>query len=304
MRSSVTIGVAVMLWATSTQGQVYRGSVDAVRVDVLVTRGGTPLGGLTGADFEVRDNGVLQEITALAFDQVPLSVMFVVDASASVSGPSMVRLRDAATQAQRLLRDGDRVSVLSFASGVRLELPWTDHPAPAFIGFDGLARGRFTRLFDATFAALGAIDPSAARSLILLFTDGDDTASWLSGEAVLAAARRSHAVVYGIGPPTDARRPGFRLDLRSGVQPLEQVSPAALREAFLPALARVTGGRYLALPREGSLADAYRRILAEARQRYLLTYTPTGVEASGWHDLDVRVKKRGAQVTARRGYLR
>jgi hypothetical protein len=45
-------------------------------------------------------------------------------------------------------------------------------------------------------------------------------------------------------------------------------------------------------------------IFDEFRQRYLLTYTPEGVDADGWHDLDVRVKRRGADVTARPGYFR
>lgn len=39
--------------------QTFRAGTDAVQVDVLVTRGDRPVAGLTAADFELRDNGVV-----------------------------------------------------------------------------------------------------------------------------------------------------------------------------------------------------------------------------------------------------
>jgi hypothetical protein len=45
-------------------------------------------------------------------------------------------------------------------------------------------------------------------------------------------------------------------------------------------------------------------VLDEFRARYLVSYTPTGVAAYGWHTLEVTVKtRRGVRVTARPGYL-
>ena len=35
-----------------------------------------------------------------------------------------------------------------------------------------------------------------------------------------------------------------------------------------------------------------------------LTYTPRGVDVGGWHPIDVRLKGRRGNVTARRGYLK
>ncbi len=51
------------------------------------------------------------------------------------------------------------------------------------------------------------------------------------------------------------------------------------------------------------LSDAFAEILSESRERYLLSYTPTGVPAGGWHDVIVRVPGRRAEVRARPGYL-
>ena len=46
------------------------------------------------------------------------------------------------------------------------------------------------------------------------------------------------------------------------------------------------------------------RILDEFRQRYLVSFSPAGVPADGWHALTVRVKGRTVDVRARTGYRR
>ena len=48
----------------------------------------------------------------------------------------------------------------------------------------------------------------------------------------------------------------------------------------------------------------FAQIVNEFRSRYLLTYTPSGVEPGGWHALDVRLKGTKGKIQARRGYLR
>jgi hypothetical protein len=75
-------------------------------------------------------------------------------------------------------------------------------------------------------------------------------------------------------------------------------------EPFLEALSEETGGRVLNALRSDRLRDTFVRIVSEFRSRYLLTYSPRGVDAGGWHPLEVRVKGRRVKVTARRGYLR
>jgi hypothetical protein len=79
---------------------------------------------------------------------------------------------------------------------------------------------------------------------------------------------------------------------------------AILLERFLKGLASETGGRYFDLQRGSQLRDTFVRILTEFRSRYLLTYTPRGVDAGGWHPIEVKLKKGRGGATARRGYLR
>ncbi len=51
-----------------------------------------------------------------------------------------------------------------------------------------------------------------------------------------------------------------------------------------------------------SMEKEFRRVVEDIRSRYLLTYYPTGVAEDGWHDLEVKLKNRKADVRARRGY--
>ena len=53
-----------------------------------------------------------------------------------------------------------------------------------------------------------------------------------------------------------------------------------------------------------ALATTFQQIVEQFRTRYLLTYQPAGVSPNGWHQIEVSVKRKGAKVTARRGYQR
>jgi VWFA-related protein len=119
-------------------------------------------------------------------------------------------------------------------------------------------------------------------------------------------ARRSDAVIYGVGLRTAGERSlGYLVDFRSGVSSeIAHVLPARLTERFLPALAEETGGTYLEAERSDRLRETFVRIVSEFRNRYLLTYTATGVDAGGWHPIEVKVKNKRGRVIARRGYLR
>ena len=66
--------------------QVFRSQTELVRLDVSVTRGETPVDGLTAGDFVVTDNGVEQTVDSLSGERTPLQVQIAFDASSSVSG--------------------------------------------------------------------------------------------------------------------------------------------------------------------------------------------------------------------------
>jgi hypothetical protein len=74
-RQAVLVAIALlMVPAPSLEGrQRFSSGTLGVRVDVLVTDGRNPIGGLTANDFELRDNGVVQRVEVVDSADVPIN---------------------------------------------------------------------------------------------------------------------------------------------------------------------------------------------------------------------------------------
>ena len=261
------------------QNPTFSSRVDAVRVDVLVTENGKPVRGRRAADFEILDNGVRQAVDLVSFEQLPLNVVFTFDLSDSVSGERLVNLRDASGAVLSGLRKEDQAALIAFNRRVIVGPPLTPDIARVRQALEDAEPRGATSLIDASFAGMMLAGSDAGRGLVIVFSDGRDTSSWLKANAVVDAAKRSDAVVYGIA---------------AGLAP---------KEAFLADLTNQTGGRLFKIESTKGLSDVFLEVLDEFRQRYLVSYSPTGVTQDGWHQLTVRVKGRNATVRARPGYL-
>lgn len=275
------LGIAMLLITAVTspaQQPTFSSRVEAVRVDVLVMDRGEIVRGLRPEDFEVRDEGVLQDVDRVRLEQLPLNVILGLDVSASVSGERLGHLQGAGDTLLQRLAAGDRAALLTFSHVVRLRQELTgDIPRIRQALADVDPSGQ-TSLVDGTYGAIALAGSDVGRSLLIVFSDGVDTASFLSPDIVLQSARRSDVVVYGIA-------------MRSRISP-----------TFLKNLGELTGGAVFEIESTRDLSQTFLRILEEFRQRYLLSFSPRGVSPTGWHRLDVRVKGRRATVSARAGY--
>ena len=276
---------------------LFRAVANVVRVDVLVTDRGKPVGKLTAEDFELFDNGVRQQVTAASIEDVDVDVVLVLDTSRSVAGARLQALRDAAAALVRNLRPEDRAAVVTFASGVTVNAPLTtDHTAVSRALETAEARGA-TSLVDATWTSVLLAHGHDRPTLVLVFSDGVDTASWLRVGPVLELASRANLVVDAVVAG------GGRLVGRSpGAAPAADAPPDAGVEDFLVGVTHATGGRIVDGTGGSRLEAAFVAALREFRTRYQLSYTPTGVDRPGWHPLDVRVRRAGATIRARPGY--
>ena len=268
-----------------------------MRVDALVTDGKRPVGGLTAANFELKDNGVTQRITEVQYESLPLNVICALDVSSSVSGEPLARLKTALAALIDALADRDRAALLTFSGAVSLHSPLTnDRPRLRALSAQMTAGGT-TSFYDAAFAGLALREADNGRTMLLLFSDGDDTSSWLPARKLIAAARQADVVVYPVTIPT---APTFGRGNDSFNDHVKVADPA---QRLLEALAADTGGRVFFARDDDSLTQTFLSVLAEFRQRYVLTYEPTGVAPGGWHDLDVKLKGKSGQVRSRRGYF-
>jgi VWFA-related protein len=267
--------------APRTQQTSFSSRAEAVRVDVAVTRDGRPVTGLTADDFEVFDNGVRQQVTLLATDAVPLDLVLALDISGSLHAGQREQLRAGAMAALDALVPGEHAAVLTFTHRLSLRSALTVDRARLRASLDDEMEPGNTSAIDAAYAALVHADAGAGRALAVLFTDGVDTASWLTAPLVRDTARGLDAVLFVVSAGTAGG--GDAGDLED--------------------LASSTGGGLLRIRSTRELSTALQSLLQSFRQRYLLSYVPRGVARDGWHALDVRVKARGASVRARRGYV-
>ncbi len=262
------------------QNPTFAGRVDAVRVDVLVTEGGATVAGLTAADFEVFDNGVPQVIDLVSFGELPINVILALDMSESVAGSRLRNLRAAGRALLGGLRARDQAALITFSHAVVLAADLSADTSLVRTALDDAAAFGDTALVDAAYAGIVLGESDRARSLLIVFSDGLDTSSFLDPALVHDTARRTDTVVYGVsaGIPRKAR--------------------------FLGELTRLTGGSLVEVDGGADVAGTFLRILEEFRQRYLLSYSPRGVAEGGWHEITVRLPDRpNAAIKARPGYL-
>ena len=283
-------------------------NVEGVQVDVQVTRRGRPVAGLDARDFELRDNGVLQRIESVTRDDVPLDLFLVLDASTSVAGEPLQALSDAARIAVHAVGPSDRVALLTFTHRVNEAAPLTSDHAIVLQAIGAMKASGATALVDAIYATLVLRAESKRRGLILSFTDGYDTSSWLMPSAVLDVATQTDAVIYGVtlapaapAPPITLARTGA--ELAAGAIPIFAAPRPYQPPAFLDEISTLTGGRVFHTSSPAKLRALFEQAVREMKSRYVLSYTPQGVARDGWHALDIKLARRAGEVTARRGYF-
>jgi len=248
---------------------------------------------LMAADFIVTDQGIRQEVQSVAVDQLPLSVQLVLDVSESVSGRRLKRLIAAANGLLTALRPGDRAGLVTFSHMLLVPIEMTADLAAVRAALGGIGGDGRTALRDAVQLALAKTDDSESRRMVLVFTDGVDSASWLSEKAIIESARRAAVVIHVVrvaARDEEYERAFGRWTGGTNAKLVEELTEAS-------------GGRVWSAASEDDLERLFTRALDEMRARYVLTFTPPRPVRPGWHELKVRLRRGGGEITARRGYF-
>jgi len=288
MRRALSVVVLLVLADAMALAQpTFRSAVDAVRVDVSVMDGLSPVAGLTAEQFTVTDNGVTQELQSVELNTVPLSLTIVLDTSGSMEGERIRDLIDAGQTLVKSLREEDAAALITFSEAVNFPVPMTRERPQLVKALSGLKAAGLTSLNDATFLALQMrpIEIADSRSVLLVFSDGHDNTSWLTANQLIEATRRSGVLTHVVELTGGGTNTFF--------------GPSEI----LGQLAAAGGGRRWGAQSSRDLRELFGRVLNELRSRYLLTYTPTKVSRDGWHDVKVTLKGARGDVTARPGYF-
>jgi len=262
------LAAALLLLALPPQ---FRSQVDLVEVYVTVAaaREGRPVPILGPDDFEVLEDG-----------DFPLAVALGIDRSFSMAGTPLAMAKSAGHVFLGALRPTDRAEIVAIGSLVETLAPLSaDRPAQ-HAALATLTAWGTTSLYDAVLESIDAIQPAGGRRALVLLSDGDDRYSEHTAEAVLAHARESDVLVYPIAL-------GDRIP------------------ALFGQLAALTGGRAFHVRQARELAPTLEAVASELRGQYLIGYAPAPVEPGAppmWRSIEVRVKREGLVVRARRGY--
>ncbi len=285
--------------ATAPQDQTpsFRARAELVSVDVLVRSGGRPVVGLTSTDFDLRDNGVPQQIEAISAGSVPVDLTLLLDVSGSTEG-IMDAFKNEIREIAKMLRPEDRVRLVAFSTDVHEVFALRS--AFGKLPMDSLTPGGSTSLDDALlFALLHRPDP-VRRHLIVAFTDGGENSSIIDNTALVDAVKHVDGILHVV-----LSDPYADLEKRAKSAGLTITMPMIPGMGSLRMLAEATGGEMHVSDSASKIADSFKKVFDDFRGSYLLRYTPRDVATSGWHDIAVTVTRPGTyDLHARKGYVR
>ena len=242
---------------------------------------------LTQEDFEVFDNDKPQTLDLFISEVQPITVVTMMDTSASMTG-NLKLLEQAAEQFLMRLLPKDKGMVGAFNDKIEFfPETFTNDRDRLIRALGDLDFGNPTRLYDAIAASMDRLEGIDGRRVVLVFTDGADTGSRADAGSVLDQARRDDVMIYAVG---------LRSDYFNGARQVRSKPDSGLKR-----LAEETGGGYFELDNTSDLAPTFTRVAQELHSQYVLGFTPTVLDGKV-HRISVKAKP-GMTVRARRTYV-
>src|SRR5262245_13135167 len=320
--SGLIPGGLILAISLLAQEQPFRIRVDAPEVSleaIVQDRNGRAITDLTQSDFEIYEDGQLQDIAYFASAETPRSLLLMFDISESTDSqrPFMVEAVNAFLAS---LRQRDRVAIASFAEDVRVLLNWRNAQGGAR-DLRLPASQSLSNVYPALEKASGIFGNETARKGVIVMTDGRDTAFFKDianrrkildisqdrgFQSLLQNVRKRGIPLYFIALNTDRNRaftPNDQEYVSLGIQLGSSAADAYLvsvRER-MERLAEVTGGRILYPRTLQDLAPLYEAIGQELGLSYSLGYASKNRAADGKaRRIEVRVRREAVKVTQSR----
>jgi Ca-activated chloride channel family protein len=283
--------LALASFCLPAQELTLRMDVRLVSVFVnVIDQNGAIVSGLTRENFALAEDGRPQQIAVFEhLSDLPLNLTLAIDTSGSVH-KDMAEEADAAKRfAHALLRPQDQMSLLQFATEVRELTPFTNKVSQIDHGLGQLHGDWATSLYDAICLASGRLGGKEGRRVLVLVSDGDDTASTANYGKAVEQALRNEVMIYSI------------IDV-----PIEASAGRDLGgEHAMISLAEQTGGKSFYVS-DGGLDKAFARVSDDLRTQYLLGYYPKNQEPGrAFHRLQVTIPRAAAgafSIRHRTGY--
>jgi Ca-activated chloride channel family protein len=285
---STAVIVFLLGFALIAQEPTFKSGTRIVPIVATVTDAtGRLVPGLEKDDFTILDNGKPQEVTFFLSEAQPFSVVVMLDFSGSMT-MNLDLLKAAAEQFLLRMLPADKGQVGSFSDKIQLSGTFTSDRDDLIGALDDLQYGNPTRLYDAVNESMAALRPVQGRKVVVVFTDGDDTASRLGMGDVLERAREEEVMVYAIGLESVYGANGRQVRTRP--------------DRGLKRLAEETGGGYFELKKTDDLAPTFTRVAQELHSQYSLGFAPAVLDGKE-HKLLLKMRDPRMMARARKSYI-
>lgn len=238
--------------------------------------------------FKVFENGQLQQVKIFRREDVPVSLGIIIDDSGSMS-TKRSRVEAAALAMVRASNSQDEVFIVNFNDDAYLDVPFTNDMHKMEQGLARIDSRGGTAMRDAINMSLDYIKARAKRDkkVIVVITDGNDNASNVSLEKVVARSNQGDTLIYAIGLFTEEER-----------------HEAAKARRALKELSSATGGLAFYPKDVNEVQTLAVEIAHDIRNQYTIAYSPNIQALDGsYRQIKVMVDAPGKPVVrTRSGY--
>jgi Ca-activated chloride channel homolog len=261
---------------------LFRASGRLVEIHATVTDDrGRLLDGLSADAFSVFDGGRAATIAAFENSAAPLSCVLLLDTSQSMDS-AIAALKGAAMRLLRGLRSDDSVAVYSLNGGITELQAFTTDKVAATRAVLRAELGELTALYDGLVRVNRDLAARTGKKVIVVLTDGEDTASALSAETAIRRASMAGVPIYTIAQGHAVRSPALLAQLRG--------------------MSQSTGGKPFSVATAAEIGPVFENVLQDLLHGYLLAFAPQLSEERAWRRIEVRLRRPG-KVRAREGYF-
>lgn len=299
--------ITILLFAFIASPVTAQAQDDVIRVNTnLVTiplsvldRDGRYVTNLQKSDFQIFEDGVEQETAVFEPTEKPFTILFLIDASSSMSlhkGNLSFALNALATR----LRPNDQIMATSF-------FQWTDVLLePTFVSelHNGVkfkirsdADCPDTYLYNAVDDALKRMKKISGRKAIVLLTDGNGGGYGITAEDNYYEAEEQDAIIYTFKFGVPPAEPPSYVNKKQSFKLIEE------RKGYLRKLAQKTGGRSYQIEEITDAEKTFGALAEELRRQYTLGYYPKQTVAGQKRQIKIKMRQPNLIVRARNSYV-
>ena len=279
----IALWCGAVVTAGAQQQPELRIDTNLVMVYTNVTdKAGAIVGGLSKGDFKISEDGRPQEIGVFERQsQQPLTMTLAIDTSGSTFKDRALEQEASKRFIHALLRSQDQMSLLEFGTDVRQLTSFTNKMQQLDHALGDLRGSDATALYDAIYLGSQALARKDGRKVLVLVSDGGDTAKSTTYDQALEQALRAEVMIYSI------------IDV-----PIEASAGRDLGgEHALITLAEQTGGKSF-YANSGGLDKAFQQVSDDLRTQYVIGYYPKNQEPGrNFHRISVTVPRAGQDAS-------